>query len=671
MEELMNPIRIFFSLIILVFSLNVEGKESMDNMALNPKVEDFKEFCNTDLKIAWEEFEKLQNYSGDKNVETVLVPLNNIWIRIDRSLNRAGLFQAVHPNPEMRDVAAECEQELKKLLTEINLSRPIYDAIAAINVDDLDPATKRSIEKTLLDFRRAGVDKDPDVREKIRALKEELVKIGQDFDRNIREDVRSIKLDSKEELAGLPQDFIDAHKPGEDGKITITTDYPDYIPFISYAQSNEKRFELYSKYLQRGYPKNEPVLKDMLEKRYELAKLLGYSNYAEYITEDKMVKTPEAAQEFIEKVASAASERADKDYAEILKRLKVEDPLAEKVGEWQKTYISNLVKRENYNFNAQDLRQYFEYHKVKKGLFDITAKMYNVEYKKMDIPLWDTNVEGYEIWSEGNLIGKFYLDMHPRKDKFKHAMMVQVITGIKDLQVPEAGLVCNFPGGNGTPALMEHQQVITFFHEFGHLLHHIFAGNQPWIGISGISTEWDFVEIPSTIFEEWAWNAEVLKTFAINETGDTIPGDLIERMIRAGKFRVGLDAEQQIYYAAISLNYYNRDASIVDPLKLMKKLKNQYTPFEHVDGTYMYLSFGHLNDYSAIYYTYKWSEVIAKDMFNEFQKNGLLNTDIALKFRHTILEPGGSKPASELVLDFLGRDYSFDAYNKWLNSDDI
>jgi thimet oligopeptidase len=247
-------------------------------------------------------------------------------------------------------------------------------------------------------------------------------------------------------------------------------------------------------------------------------------------------------------------------------------------------------------------------------------------------------------------------------------MMTEVVSGISGRQVPEAALVCNFPGGDDTEGLMEHDQVSTFFHEFGHLLHHIFAGHQPWMNITGINTEWDFVETPSILFEEWVWNADILKTFAISPDNKVIPNELISKMNRARMFNEALSTKQQMFYASISLNFYNRKYGTFDPLETVIELQGKYTPYKYVDDTYMHLSFGHLYGYSAIYYTYMWSQVIAKDLYTEFQKGGLVNPEVAVKYRKTILEPGGSKDADLQVKDFLGRDYSFEAFKLWLNS---
>lgn len=213
---------------------------------------------------------------------------------------------------------------------------------------------------------------------------------------------------------------------------------------------------------------------------------------------------------------------------------------------------------------------------------------------------------------------------------------------------------------------MEHSQVETFLHEFGHLLHGLFGGDHKWLAQSGIRTEWDFVEAPSQMLEEWVWDADTLKTFAVNAKGETIPDALIEKMRTGRGYGKGLFTRHQMYYAAISLNFYNQNPEGFDPTTALKELKPQYSNFAYVDDTHFYTSFGHLYGYSSIYYTYMWSLVIASDLFSEFEKNGLRDTETANKYRQLILGPGGSKDAAELVRDFLGRDYNFDAFAETL-----
>lgn len=619
--------------------------------------------CQSALGEASSAFAALEKVQGDKTLDTVLQPLNALWMTIDRGMNTAALYSAVHPDPGVREVADTCEQEFRKIVTKIELSRPLFEAVSAMDVSGADAVTQRYVAHLLRDFRRAGVDKDEQTRAEVARLKEELVKIGQEFGRNIREDQRSIKLSSVDDLKGLPQDYIDAHPPGEDGKITITTNYPDYQPFMEYAENDEARRRLYVEFRKRAHPQNIQVLQNLLAKRHQLATLLGYEDWADYVTEDKMIKTEEAARAFINRIKEVAQERSASDYQVLLARLQQDQPGATEVSDWQKTYLEHKIKTEQYQVDAQEVRQYFTYTKVRDGLLALTSKLFDVEYRPVRVPVWHDSVTAYEVVENGEVIGRFYLDMHPRADKYQHAAAFPIVTGVAGKQVPEAALVCNFPAAGP----MEHGQVETFFHEFGHLLHHIFGGKQPWLGVSGFNTEWDFVEVPSQIFEEWAWNAETLRLFATNEAGEPIPDTLVAAMNEARNFGKGLWVSHQMFYAAVSLTYYDNDPTGMDTTAVMKELQNEYSPFKYVDDTYFQLSFGHLDGYSAIYYGYMWALVIAKDMFSKFQEQGLLNPEVAAAYREKVLAPGGSQDASDMVRNFLGREYTFDAFASWLN----
>jgi thimet oligopeptidase len=248
--------------------------------------------------------------------------------------------------------------------------------------------------------------------------------------------------------------------------------------------------------------------------------------------------------------------------------------------------------------------------------------------------------------------------------------MFAMTTGKTGRRVPECALVCNLPRPGDDPALLQHSDVETFFHEFGHLIHHIFAGNSRWSGISGIATEWDFVEAPSQLLEEWVRDAPTLATFAVHhETGEPLPADMVARLRAADEFGKGLFVRQQMFYASLSLELYRRDPSTLDMVAVEKEAQERFTPYRHVDNTYMHLGFGHLDGYSAIYATYMWSLVIAKDLFTVFAREGLLSTETAARYRAAVLAPGGSAPAAELVANFLGRPYDFTAYQTWLDAD--
>jgi thimet oligopeptidase len=409
----------------------------------------------------------------------------------------------------------------------------------------------------------------------------------------------------------------------------------------------------------------------MLAGRAELARLLGYPSWAAYVTEDKMIGSAEAAAAFVEKIARAAEARMKRDYAQLLGRKRRDVPAAERVEPWDSAYLQERVKAEQYGFDSQSVRPYFEYRRVKDGVLGVTARLFGIEYRRVDgAPTWHPEVEVHDVWEGGRLVGRIHLDMHPREGKYKHYAQFTLASGQKEVRLPEGVLVCNFPRpAAGAPALMEHGDVKTFFHEFGHLLHHVLGGHTRWAAQAGVATEWDFVEAPSQMLEEWVWDPAVLARFARHvETGEPIPAALVARMKAADEYGKGLMVRQQMFYAATSLELHQRDPEGLDTTALVAELQERYTPFRHVEGTYFQESFGHLDGYSAIYYTYMWSLVIAKDLFGPFREAGLMDPGVARRYRRAILEAGGSKPAAELVKDFLGRPHAFDAYEEWLNA---
>ena len=627
----------------------------------------FLDQCQESFGQVASQFSALEAKKKFRNTSELLTDINEMDMVIDRAISKASLYANVHPEALVRSAAEICEQKFVALLSEIGLSRPLYNHLKNIEVSKLDALDKRYVEHMLRDLRRSGVDKDELTRNRIKALNEEINLIGQTFDKNIRDDVRQIAIDSVDELKGLPDDYIAAHKPGADGKIIITTTYPDYVPVMQYAHSEKLRRDLYKVFRQRGYPQNEKVLQELVAKRHELAGLLGYSNTAEYVTDVMMIESPENAQDFIDRVADIAAPVAEAEYQVLLDRLKKLDPQATKVTDWQKTYLEELIKQEKYEVDSRELRQYFAYENVRQGIFDLTQTMFGIEIKPWQTEVWHESVEAYEIWDGDRIIGRFFMDMHPREGKYNHAAAFSIQDGVKGIQLPISALVCNFPGGDGGSGLMEHSDVETFLHEFGHLLHGIFGGNQKWLGFSGIKTEWDFVEAPSQMLQEWVWDAETLATFARNDRGEVIPPPLVEKMVAGRDFGRGLWTRHQLFYASLSLNVYNRDPESLNFDQLSAQLQNKYSPFDYVDDTYFYTSFGHLNGYSAIYYTYMWSLVIAADMFSEFEREGLRNPDVAQRYRKTVLEPGGSRDAADLVKEFLGRSYNFEAFAEDLN----
>jgi thimet oligopeptidase len=603
-------------------------------------------------------------------IANTLEPYDEIAIHLDAAANLCGLLERVHPDAGVRAAAERWTQEISQFATQLSLDRKVYDALAALDLGNADEPTRHYVARTLRDFRRAGVDRDAATRARVQALNDELTLVGQEFARNIQSDRRTVAL-APAELEGLPADYIAAHPPGADGRVVLTTDYPDYVPFMSYARSGRAREAMYRAFRSRAVPSNLAVLDRMLARRHELATLLGYRSWAHYITEDKMIATDTAAIEFVERIAGIAAARAAADAALLLERKRQDEPGATEVFDWEKDYYDERVRAERFQVDSQAMRPYFPYERVKEGVLAVTAKLFGVTYHRIeDAGVWAADVETYDVLENGELLGRFHLDMHPRDDKYKHAAEFGIRNGVGGRQLPEAVLVCNFPGGTpGDPGLMEHDDVNTFFHEFGHLLHSLFAGRQRWIGVGGISTEWDFVEAPSQMLEEWAWDPAVLRTFAHHyQTGEPIPDELVLRARRARDFGKGIYVRQQMFYAMLSLRLHAEDAVGLDTTAAVRALQNEFSMFRYVEDTFFQASFGHLDGYSAIYYTYMWSLVIAKDLFSRFDPTRMLAPEVARAYRTHVLEAGGSAPAAELVQRFLGRPFSFAAYERWLNA---
>jgi thimet oligopeptidase len=571
-----------------------------------------------------------------------------------------------HPDPAMRAAAEAAERRMRGYATEISLDRGVYDALSAVDRTTVDAATRHWLTILLRGFRRAGVDRDPDTRERVRELRRELVEIGQEFSRHINSDTRSATLPATA-LDGMPDDWVRSRQPDADGRITVTTDYPDMLPLLSYSRDAAAREQLLRLWRQRGHPANIDVLRRMLERRHELATLLGYPNWAAYATEDMMAGTEQVAADFIERISTLAAARMRRDYETLLARKQVDEPDATAVDPWDARFLEERVRAERYAVDSQELRPYFEYGRVRDGLLALVARLFGVAFRpRTDLPVWHPEVAAYDVVEGGTVIGRILLDMHPRPDKFSHAAMFRLTTGKAGRRVPECVLMCNFPRPG---ELLEHREVVTFLHEFGHLLHHIFGGHQRWSGVSGVKTERDFVEAPSQLLQEWAMDPAALATFAVHhETGEPLPAALVRKLRDADDFGKGLAVRQQMFYAALSLELHRCHPDRLDPLAVEKETQERHTPFPYLDGTFMHLSFTHLSSYSAAYYTYTWSLVIAKDLFTAFNPDDLLDRAVAQRYRQAVIGAGGSAPAADLVRDFLGRDYTFDAYRAWLDA---
>ncbi len=583
---------------------------------------------------------------------------NDIHVALADAAGVAGVYAEADPSAAVRGAAEEAMQRLDAYSTELGMDPDLFAILSALEPAGLDAAAKRFLDHTLRDFRRSGVDRDEQTRTRLSELAELELKASQEHSKNIREGVRTICV-PPEALAGMPQDWLDSHPAGDDGLVTVTTDYPDAIPLVTFCQDASTRMAMTLERLNVAWPANDAVLQRLLELRAEHAKLLGYDTWADFDAEVKMIGNASAIGEFIDKITQAAAESAQRDKAILLQRLTQDVPDATDISSADLSYYSELVRKEQYAVDAQEVRTYFLFEKVRQGLLDVTGRLFGISFEAVDAVTWDADVASYDVLREGQRIGRIHLDLHPRDGKYKHAAQFDLRGGLRGRQLPEGVLLCNFGRG-----LMEHDEVVTLFHEFGHLIHHVLGGDQEWISFAGVATEWDFVEAPSQMLEEWAWDADVLATFATNEAGETIPAELVAKMRRADDFGKGFQARTQMFYAALSLNLHLRRYD--DLTAVVRDLQAQYSVFPYVPDTHFHAAFGHLDGYSSGYYTYMWSLVIAKDMFSAFDTDDLFNADVAGRYRDKVLVPGGSKDAADLVADFLGRPYTFDAYAAWL-----
>ncbi len=610
-----------------------------------------------DLDPGSDPVQLLEAYDG---IRAALDPVHG-WVN---------LFTSVHPDEELRDAAEALEQELIALRTDLSLDRALYERLVALDGGALDdPLAARLLEHSLRDFRRSGVDRDEEVRERIRALREELVEVGQAFDRNIVQGGRTITVtDGHAGLAGLPQDYLDAHPEAADGSVAISTDPQDCLPFMRYAQRDDLRAELLGELHNRAWPENVELLERMLALRHELATLLGYPSWAEYVTEVMMATSASEARAFIERVIELASPKGAEEYVELMEERRKAEPEASELLDSERLYLIERVKESRFGFDSRSLRPYLAYDKVKRGLLSLSAELFGLEFRPAsDAWNWHPDVESFDVFEGGRSVGRFHLDMFPRDGKYKHAAMFQIHAGGASGELPEAALVCNFPRPEGGDAgLMMHAQVTTFFHEFGHLLHGLLGGGQRLHHFSGIECERDFIEVPSQIYEEWAWDARVLGQFATHhQSGEPLPAELVRALRDAEEYGKALGVLRQMALARISLDFHDRDPAGLDTTAAVAEIQARVTPFRQLEDTHFQAGFGHLNGYSATYFTYMWSLVIAKDLFGAFAGD-LLDGASARSFREQVLAPGGAQDAAEMVRDFIGRDYAFDAWEEWL-----
>jgi thimet oligopeptidase len=607
---------------------------------------------------------------GPRTIENTLRLYDAAIEHLSLAGAQAGVLNSVAAEKAVRDEAQMAAQRIAMAGSALSLNRGVYDALVAMSLDGASAATRHYVERTLLGYRLAGVDKDQATRERLQALHEKATKHSLDFSRNIQEGGKTI-VATQAELDGLPPDYLGRHQPDARGQITLTTDQPDMQPVMTFASNPELRKRMFVAYNTRAYPENKQILLDLLSTRQEIASVLGFRSWADLATADQMMGSAANVRKFLARLEEASREGAVREHELVLEFVSGREPGLKAIDITSRGYWYEQFRRSAFDFDSQSVRPYFPYERVEAGVLETAAKLFKIEFRRSEAQAWDPAVSVFDVYEEGKQVGRFYLDMHPREGKDKWFSAAPVVTGVRGRYMPEAALICNFPGGDADdPGLLQYSDVVTFFHEFGHLMHAILGGQTEWAGVSGFATEGDFIEVPSQMLEEFFRDEQLLQSFANHyETGEVLPVEIIRKMKTAGSFGRADWVRTQLYYTTLSLDLHDQDPAGIDFDEITKRLYTSLVPWTWLDGNRMYASFGHLTGYSSNYYTYAFDKVIALDFFGQFDAADLLGCDAGARYRKLVLEQGGSKPGREMVRDFLGRDEEFAAFSKWLNEE--
>ncbi|MDH3624453.1 MAG: M3 family metallopeptidase [Myxococcales bacterium] len=589
-------------------------------------------------------------------------------------------LESVATSDALRKAYNVTRPKVSAFWSELAMNDGLYQAVRAFAETDaarsLPPTEARFLKKTLDDFRRHGAELGPEDKAKLKAIEVELTKLTTDFSQNLLDETNAFELVITDEtkLEGLPATAKlaaaeNARSKGLDGW-RFTLQAPSLIPLLTYLDDAEIRKEVWRAYNTRavkGDRDNRPVIELILELRKDKARLLGYADFSDLVTEDRMAKTGDKARAFIDDLRAktqAAFKRENDALTEYRRR--VEGPSAAAIRPWDLAYYAEKQRQDEYDFNEEQLRPYFPLGRVLDGLFATAQALYGIRIVERKAATWDESVKTYAIKdADGTMIAAFYVDLFPRENKRGGAWMNGLIAAAHrpDSASPHLALFCanvNPPVG-GKPALLTHREVETLFHEFGHLLHHCFS-RVSVRSLAGTNVAWDFVELPSQIMENWCWERSGLDLFAAHyATGEPIPDTLYEKMIRARTYRAANAQMRQLGFATVDLALHRdyEPGSGADVMSYAREIIQAHSASELPDDYGMLAGFGHVFahpiGYAAGYYSYKWAEVLDADAFTRFKKEGITNPDVGRAFRDTILAKGNSEEAGKLYEDFMGR----------------
>lgn len=648
------------------------------------KPEDFLPAVKEAIATAKKRIADIKANTAPETFENVMEALEAASPEVDLI---SGIFFNLHSaetNDKIQDIAKEFSPLLTEFGNDISLDADLFKKIKKVwdhkDGFNLSAEQKMLLEKSYKSFVRNGALLNDTQKEKMREISTKLSTLGLQFGDHILKETNEyvMLIDNKEDLKGLPADVAEAAatiatEKGHEGKWAFTLQYPSVIPFLTHASNRELRHKLWlansTKGFKDGETDNKAIVKEIASLRHQKANLLGYESHADFVLEERMASNPKTVFEFIENIVNHATPAAIKETEELRAYAKKLDGI-EDLQKWDVGYYAEKLKNEKFQVNDEMLRPYFKLENVIDGVFQVAKNLYGLTFKqRFDIPVYHEDVKTYEVLDEnGKHISVFYADFHPRAGKRNGAWMTSFRGQKVDQGVqvrPHVAIVCNFTKPTATkPSLLGFDEVTTLFHEFGHALHGMLADTK-YESLSGTNVFWDFVELPSQILENWAYEKECLDLFAEHfETKEKIPAELIKKIKDSSSFLEGRATLRQLSFATVDMAWHSANpASIADIEAFESNTMGKMDFLPAVKGTSISTAFSHIfaGGYSAGYYSYKWAEVLDADAFEFFKEKGIFNREIAAKFRDNVLSKGGSQHPMDLYVAFRGQKPNPDA----------